>query len=127
MGSLKQVTAETHSEGCEAPSRGVNDSLGKAAERRRELGVTVRVHNAERDQKLCVYMDICSALVEAKLVTVTPPSHSLSHRQMFLSNGATGYSASPFAMPGNARCSATNLVKKGRSLIDTWLVAMHGN
>lgn len=122
MESLKQVTAETHSEGCEAPSHGLT-----AAEQRGALVVTVGVHNAERDQKLRVYTDIFSALAEAKLVTVAPSSHLLSHRQMFLSNDATGYGALLFAMPGNARCSATNLVKKRRSLIDTWLVAMDGN
>lgn len=74
-----------------------------------------------------VCMDICSASAEAKLATVTPSSHLLSHRQMFLSSDATGYSGLLFATPGNARCSATSLVKKGRSLIDTWLVAMDGN
>lgn len=59
------VTATGHSwdmlTGCEAPSHGVNNLLGEAAERRRELAVTVTERNAD----LCVYTETCPVLVQS--------------------------------------------------------------
>lgn len=122
MESLEGVRAERCSQGCETPSHGVNNPLDK--ETRVACHCQGTSHTA-RPGILCLHTYLLCLGRRKKLVTVTPSSH----RQMFPSNDGTGSCGSLFAMPGNARCSVTNLVKKfnwhlascyGQQLSDNW-------